>query len=433
MLTTKLYLDSRRAKSPEQECSVRVNISKGGQTAVIPANIKVAVKFWDFTNGSVSSQHPLANLLNIMLTRRKLDIDTIILQLEQSEGSADMTAKEIRDYILAELKLRENLGQLKEKRTRVKAIKPEDDPRNLKRLFEDYKATRVTHGTREKYTSAWVRISQWLERSGKAGCSNRFLADQITLKWLEDFEVFLRETNPSADSRGIHLRSLKTVLNYAVRHDIITGHPFSKFTIPKNKVPKKRNLGIEALRRIILFQGLPEHLEKYRDFFALSFMFRGLNTVDLCHLTKPVNGQIEWIRTKTGQPLTLTLEPEIIEIAERYAGVERLFCFAEGRNYRSFNNQLSQAMHKIRKFMNEKMAERGEKYVIPYFTMYYARHTWASIASYLDIPMDTIGVGLAHSQKSVTDLYIERDPRKIQKANRKVLDYVLYGIDPNEE
>lgn len=36
---------------------------------------------------------------------------------------------------------------------------------------------------------------------------------------------------------------------------------------------------VEALRMIIFAQDLEPWMEKYRDFFVLSFMLRGLNTV----------------------------------------------------------------------------------------------------------------------------------------------------------
>lgn len=118
------------------------------------------------------------------------------------------------------------------------------------------------------------------------------------------------------------------------------------------------------------------------------------------------------------------------QLIDKYSGKELLLEFAEGRNYRNFNNRLCPAMHKICEYIN---AHAKDGFVVPDFTMYWARHTWASIANYLEIPIDTIGVGLGHSQKSITDLYIDRDPRKIEKANRKVLDYVLYMIDPTVE
>ena len=57
-----------------------------------------------------------------------------------------------------------------------------------------------------------------------------------------------------------------------------------------------------------------------------------------------------------------------------------------------------------------------------------ARHTWATIASELDIPKDTISAALGHGGNSVTDIYINFDQRKVDEANRKVLDYVLYDM-----
>lgn len=46
---------------------------------------------------------------------------------------------------------------------------------------------------------------------------------------------------------------------------------------------------------------------------------------------------------------------------------------------------------------------------------YYVRHSWATIAA-----------GLGHSQNTVTDIYINFNIKKVDEANRKVIDYVLY-------
>lgn len=100
---------------------------------------------------------------------------------------------------------------------------------------------------------------------------------------------------------------------------------------------------------------------------------------------------------------------------------------AEGRNYRNFNNNLNSGLHKLCAHINKGIKDKED--MVPDFTMYWARHTWATIAAKLDIPDGVISIGLAHSQKSVTDIYIERDPEKIDIANRRVLDYVLYNVD----
>lgn len=62
----------------------------------------------------------------------------------------------------------------------------------------------------------------------------------------------------------------------------------------------------------------------------------------------------------------------------------------------------------------------------PGLSIYWARHTWATIASELDIPKETIAAALGHGGNTVTDIYIDFDQRKIDEANRKVLDWVLY-------
>lgn len=63
----------------------------------------------------------------------------------------------------------------------------------------------------------------------------------------------------------------------------------------------------------------------------------------------------------------------------------------------------------------------------PGLTTYWARHTWVAIAASLDIPKDTIAAALGHGETTVTDIYIGFDQNKVDAANRKVLDWVLYG------
>lgn len=47
---------------------------------------------------------------------------------------------------------------------------------------------------------------------------------------------------------------------------------------------------------------------------------------------------------------------------------------------------------------------------------YWCRHTWATIAH-----------ALGHGKSTVTDIYIDFDLKKVDEANRKVIDYVFYN------
>ena len=52
------------------------------------------------------------------------------------------------------------------------------------------------------------------------------------------------------------------------------------------------------------------------------------------------------------------------------------------------------------------------------------RRTWATIAAELDTPKDVIALALGHGAVSVTDIYINPDLRKIDDANRKIIEYI---------
>ena len=89
-------------------------------------------------------------------------------------------------------------------------------------------------------------------------------------------------------------------------------------------------------------------------------------------------------------------------------------------------------MNKALKMMGPyKRVGRGGKKVrqplFPKISTYWARHTWATIAASLDISRDVIAHGLGHGNNTVTDIYIDFDQSKVDDANRKVIDWVLYG------
>lgn len=73
-----------------------------------------------------------------------------------------------------------------------------------------------------------------------------------------------------------------------------------------------------------------------------------------------------------------------------------------------------------KKGMNENI-----KFVLPYVTGYWARHTWATIASELDVPDPIVDIAQGRTVKGMSGTYIARNMKKVTEANRKVLDYVF--------
>lgn len=57
------------------------------------------------------------------------------------------------------------------------------------------------------------------------------------------------------------------------------------------------------------------------------------------------------------------------------------------------------------------------------FTMYVARHSWASIARSKHIPLSVISEGMGHDSETTTLIYLTSlDSSAINKANRRILN-----------
>lgn len=240
--------------------------------------------------------------------------------------------------------------------------------------------------------------------------------EDITVRWLIDFDTFLAKTSPSQNARNIHFRNIRTVFNRAIDEELTASYPFRRFKI-KPTPTRKRSMSCEQMRKIFNADGLEQWEVKYLDFFKLSFMLIGINVVDLCGLSEITEGRIDYIRAKTHRPYSVKVEPEAMEIIKKHRGEKRLLDFAENyANYLHFYNNLCKGLNSIK-----------GKIGIKELTSYWARHTWATIAAELDIPDAVIGQALGHAETSVTSIYIRRNEQKVDEANRKVLDYVLYG------
>lgn len=287
--------------------------------------------------------------------------------------------------------------------------------------YEQFMESKTNRGTRGVYKHTLDRI-----RAFDKNVDNKMFED-IDLKWLTDFEAFCAKT-ACKNARNIHLRNIRAVFNNAIDYEITTAYPFRRFKI-RPEATRKRSMAVEELRRLFDYP-VEDYAEIYRDMFRLIFMLVGINSVDL-HGLKSItrDGRIEYKRAKTGRLYSIKVEPEAMEIINKYRGVKGLLCIADRwSDSRNFRHQCNKALQKIGQV--ERKGRGGKKTITAEFegvSTYWARHTWATIAASLDIPKDTIAAALGHGGNTVTDIYIDFDQKKVDAANRRVLDWVLYG------
>ena len=59
---------------------------------------------------------------------------------------------------------------------------------------------------------------------------------------------------------------------------------------------------------------------------------------------------------------------------------------------------------------------------------YVARHTWATLAKYCQVPEEVISEGLGHSSLEVTRTYLKSfEGDELDKANRLIINYIYSG------
>ena len=118
-----------------------------------------------------------------------------------------------------------------------------------------------------------------------------------------------------------------------------------------------------------------------------------------------------------------------MELIEKYRGEKFLLNILDRyQDYKDFTKRMNKTLKEIGPMQRVGRGGKKErKPLFPKISTYWSRHSWATIAASLDIPRDTIAHALGHGNNTVTDIYIDFDQSKVDEANRKVLDWVLYG------
>lgn len=253
--------------------------------------------------------------------------------------------------------------------------------------------------------------------------------ENVTYSWLSDFEVWMKRQGMSQNTRKIHFGNIRTAMREAYKRELTDADPFRRFSFRPAKT-RKRALDVEVLRSLINYPVEP-FAQIYRDMFVLSFMLLGINSIDLYNLREVTKGgRVEYDRSKTGGIFSVKVEPEALAIIEKYRGQMALLCLADRwSDHRNFRHQMNAAIKRIGVARGKGKKDKAGEGPFDGVTSYWARHTWATIAYELGINDDTISQALGHqgSGARVTEVYIRRTMDRVDDANRRVLDWVLYG------
>ena len=405
MATTSFFLDTR-GKAKDGKGSVLILLYHNHSTTTIRTGIRVSRDNW---RDQKVVRHPDAEALNAALQKQKTKVDHQIAILTLDENFSSFTAPEIKKAIAMDMPRIER-------------------GHNIEDLFNEYiNDGNIKEGTKHIYQMTLKKVKDF----GGDGLK----IENMNLKWLRSFDSYLAKTQ-KINGRSIYLRSLRAIFNYARNNEIKCPYPFSYFKI-KQEPTKKRNIAIDTLRELYDYETSLTNAY-YRDYFFLMFFLIGINVKDLLLAKKSqvVDGRLEYIREKTGKKYSIKIEPEAQKIVDKYSGKGDYFLEAMDhcQNYRSFAKQINKAMKNIGEkrteiidVNDELFGEKSERVVIdslvPGIGTYYARHSWATIAYEIGVPLDIVSQALGHSAANRTTLvYVKYDQTKVDESNRKVID-----------
>lgn len=422
MASVKFYLDTRSQKNDgTYPLKLSVHHKKPFH---IPLNVSVEKENWidNAIHGSVKNKA----FLNSYLKSRFSAVENYLLTLKLW-GKLDQVEPDQLKKMLLELTPSNNLIP-----NGVSEEKKKEEILGENYLFKEHAdlfiKTRKAPKTRETYEYTMDTLAKFHDL-------DKLTFGDIDYDFLEYFEIKLWPTS-KVNTISIHLRNIRAIFKNATRKKLVSKdlYPFDDYQI-KTEETMHRDLSVDDLCMIRDYP-VDEFQEKYRDLFMLQFYLIGINTIDILHteVSDFRSGRLKYRRAKTGKPYDVKLEPEAIEIIKKYSNGEKyMLDFLDTYvNYKDFLNRYNRNLKKIgpwRWVAGKSKNGRGMKRkefspLFPFLSSYYARHTWATLASRIDIPESTIKRALGHGKRTVTDIYINYDIKKVDEANRQVIDYV---------
>lgn len=284
--------------------------------------------------------------------------------------------------------------------------------RRLSKQMEGY----CRYGTHRTYQSTLNRFMLFR-------CGEDLHFPRIDSRMIEDFEAFLRSKHNVRNTVSFYLRTFRTMYRKAIASGLCESEASFKNVYTGFDRTRKRAVSLEWIRTISRIKLTASSLCFARDMFMFSFYMRGMPFVDMAYLKKTdlKGGFICYRRRKTGSMLVIQWERQMQAIVQRYSSLTGdspylLPILISGRDdYSSYRI--------VERCVNRNLKRIGEMIGLNVpLTTYVARHSWASVARNMQIPVSVISEGLGHDSERTTQVYLSSlDVSVVSDANRRIL------------
>lgn len=254
---------------------------------------------------------------------------------------------------------------------------------------------------------------------------------------LKAYEVWLmNDRQLELNSVSDYMRSLRAVYNRLAPPDT-PGHDPKMFSDVYTKVVSRTKRALDKVQMERLMQSASPALSREQQvvlaYFLLMFMLRGMPFIDLAHLRRSNirNGRLVYHRHKTKKLLSLEIPSSALRLIEMYStpdpGSDYLFPIL-GKDFRDSWEGYRCYRSALRRF--NRVLKQAVARLLPGVPVssYTARHTWATLAYHMGVPVGAISQSLGHSSIRVTEVYLKPfENKQLDETNRQVLACVKKG------
>jgi integrase len=362
---------------------------------------------WDEETNLPKKKHPLFREIQIKIDKKRLEANKLVLDLENDDK--DLSASEITG----------KLG---------KATKY-----NKVTVFQyfDILIDRLKKSERIGYSKVFknTKTSLFTFRGGKD-----LQFSEITSSFLMNYEESFLSRGVKPNSIFVFMRTLKTLINYAKKNDIIKSDydPFKDFSFAKYRHIKtrKRALDRSEIKKIEKLKLEPESSSFHaKNYFLFSFYCRGLNFIDMAHLkwSSLKGDRLNYTRKKTKEYFNIALLDPAKDILKYYKdlyydGIESYIFPILNEKHKS-PATIDNRIHKVLKQTNSDLKIIAEKVgITDNLTTYVARHSYATILKKKGVPTAVISEALGHESEKITKVYLDSFENEIlDKASELIL------------
>lgn len=381
----KLTLDTRRKNTKIFPLIFR--LSHNRKTTSIATGHSIAPSNWDEKKREIKPSFKGTDSparLNNLLSKRKAYMVDVLTKLEDKRQLKYLSVSEVRSHIT------QTVNQTS---------------------FYNYCETLIKDMKQAKHIGN-ARVYQHTLNAVRNFRKNRdFSFDELNSDFLNRFERWHLSKGNTLGGLSVYLRTVRAINRKAIKAGIadVEGYAFKDYVIRSAK-PQKRAVSIDAIRKIWDLE-LKEGTTLFRDrsIFIMSFLLNGMSYVDMAHLklANIIDGRIQYIRQKTNEPYNIKISDQLTPL---------LSYFIEGKEKADYilpiikrKNAMGQYkdIEWARKRFNRNLKKLAEKAGIEEsLTSYVTRHSFASSADDMGIPVTAISKMLGHKRISTTQVYL---------------------------